>query len=249
MKIVFLTTNDPIYLPSFFNRVFGQYNVRASAVYIVPPLYKNQTTFQAALRYYQTFGFEGLNGLIPRIVWAKLYKQSIASICSRFDVKFGLVKDVNDESFLVHLRQIGTDLVISVSCPQIFEKNLIELPRYGCLNIHGAILPQYRGVLPSFWMLAYGEKRAGVSIYYVNEKIDAGELCGQCIFEILPDESLNDFIMRSKAIAADLLIEIVEKIESGTVMRIPLDLTEGSYYSWPDKEAVRRFHANSRRLW
>ena len=249
MKIVFLTTNDPIYLPSFFNRVFGRYNVRASAVYIVPPLYKNQTTFQAALRYYRTFGFEGLKGLIPRIMWAKLYKQSIASTCSSFDVKYGLVKDVNDERFLAHLRQVDTDLVISVSCPQIFENNLIEMPRFGCLNIHGAILPHYRGVLPSFWMLANGEKKAGVSIYFVNEKIDAGELCGQCIFKILPDESLDGFIRRSKAIAADLLIDILKKIESGDITRTPLALTEGSYYSWPDKDAVRRFRAEGRRLW
>jgi methionyl-tRNA formyltransferase len=126
---------------------------------------------------------------------------------------------------------------------------LIELPQLGCLNIHGAILPHYRGVLPSFWMLANQEKNAGVSIYYVNEKIDAGELCGQRIFEILSSESLDSFITRSKAIAAELLLEVLGKIEEGTITRSPLNLAEGSYYSWPNQEAVKRFRANGHHVW
>jgi methionyl-tRNA formyltransferase len=98
-------------------------------------------------------------------------------------------------------------------------------------------------------MLANQEKNAGVSIYYVNEKIDAGELCGQRIFEILPGESLDGFLTRSKAIAAELLLEVLGKIEDGVITRSPLNLAEGSYYSWPDKEAVKRFRANGHRLW
>jgi hypothetical protein len=59
-------------------------------------------------------------------------------------------------------------VIVSVSCPQIFKKELIELPARGCLNVHGASLPQYRGVMPSFWMLANGERQAGVSVYFVK---------------------------------------------------------------------------------
>jgi len=126
---------------------------------------------------------------------------------------------------------------------------LIALPPLGILNIHGAILPQYRGVLPSFWMLANGEKTAGVSIYYVDQRIDAGELCGQRIYDIPPEDSLDDFLRKSKAIAAGLLLEVLNRIESGQVTRRALNLAEGSYYSWPDAPAVRRFRAVGRRLW
>src|SRR5439155_302270 len=111
--------------------------------------------------------------------------------------------DVNAPEFLAELSRLAPDILISVSCPQIFKKPLIELPPLGILNIHGAILPQYRGVLPSFWMLANGEKKAGVSIYYVDTRIDAGELCGQRIYDIPPDETLDGFLRRSKTIAAD----------------------------------------------
>jgi len=249
MKITFLTTDDPIYLPAFFERLLGTYGKETQAVYSVPPLYKNQTTLQATFRYYKTFGLAASLRLGARIGMVTVRGQSIASVCKKHRVLYELVPDVNAEKFRQRLREAGTDLLISVSCPQIFKKPLIELPQLGCLNIHGAILPHYRGVLPSFWMLANKEKNAGVSIYYVNEKIDAGELCGQRIFEILPGESLDSFLIRSKAIAAELLLEILGKIEDGTITRSPLNLADGSYYSWPDKETVRRFRANGHRLW
>jgi methionyl-tRNA formyltransferase len=159
------------------------------------------------------------------------------------------VEDVNAPGFLEELRSLGAELLISVSCPQIFKKPLIELPPLGILNIHGAILPQYRGVLPSFWMLANGERQAGVSIYYVDTRIDAGELCGQRVYDIPPDQTLHGFLRRSKEIAAELLIEVLGRVQSGSVSRRALNLAEGSYYSWPDPDAVRRFRAAGRRLW
>jgi methionyl-tRNA formyltransferase len=103
--------------------------------------------------------------------------------------------------------------------------------------------------MPSFWMLANGEEKAGVSIYFVNEQIDAGDLCGQRVFDILPDDSLERFLRRSKKIAAELLLEVLQQLEDGSLTRAPLDLSEGSYYSWPDRSAVERFRAAGRRLW
>jgi methionyl-tRNA formyltransferase len=249
MKIVFLTTDDPIYLPAFYDRVLSVYGDRTAEVAIVPPLYKNQTPLKAAWRYYRTFGFVGVRGLVTHVAKAKLRRRSIAAVCAHHAVRSAAVADVNAPEFLAHLRDLGTDLLVSVSCPQIFKLDLIDLPALGCLNIHGAALPRYRGVMPSFWMLANDEKEAGVSIYFVNEKIDAGELCGQRIFSIEPDESLDAFLLRSKAIAADLLLEVLEKLERGDLPREPLDLKQGSYFSWPDEDAVKRFRATGRSLW
>src|SRR6202043_837367 len=109
-------------------------------------------------------------------------------VCHRASAAYQFISDVNALEFLYQLRKEKTELLVSVSCPQIFRCALIDLPPKGILNIHGAILPQYRGVMPSFWMLANGERQAGVSIYFVNEEIDAGELCGQEVFAIGADE-------------------------------------------------------------
>jgi methionyl-tRNA formyltransferase len=70
----------------------------------------------------------------------------------------------------------------------------------------------------------------------------------QRVFEIRPDETLHQFLERSKSIAADLTLEALRSIESGNVSRTPIGLSQGSYYSWPDREAVRRFRAAGRRL-
>jgi methionyl-tRNA formyltransferase len=249
VRIAFLTTSDPIYLPDFFEQVLTPFARQTHAVYVVPPLYKGQSYLAAALRYYRTFGFEGVSGLGRRFVGAKLRRKSIASVGKRYGVAVADRQDVNAPPFLAELERAGVDVVVSVSCPQIFRDDLIKLPEKGCLNVHGALLPKYRGVLPSFWMLANGEEQAGVSVYFVNEQIDAGDLCGQRSFPILPSDSLDSLLRRSKTEAAALTVEVLEAIESGTVKSRPLDLTSGSYYSWPDAEAVERFRNAGRRLW
>jgi methionyl-tRNA formyltransferase len=249
VKIVFLTTDDPIYLPEFFETVLAERAGDTALVVSVPPLYKGQTRFRAALRYLRTFGTVAFVELAFRVFSAKVRGRSVEHACRRNGVAYSETGDVNAEAFLGELRVLDPDVIVSVSCPQIFKKPLIDLPRLGILNIHGALLPQYRGVMPSFWMLANGEEKAGVSIYFVNEQIDAGDLCGQRVFDILPDDSLERFLRRSKKIAAELLLEVLQQLEDGSLTRAPLDLSEGSYYSWPDRSAVERFRAAGRRLW
>ncbi|HZT14939.1 MAG TPA: formyltransferase family protein [Gaiellaceae bacterium] len=248
MNVVILTVDDPLYLPAFHERILAERN-DVAAIFVVPPLYKRQTPRDAALRYLRTFGPRATVSLVGRLVLAKLRRRSITGVARRHGVLCERVADVNAEEFLERLRDLGTDLIVSVSCPQLFKRPLIELPRRGCLNIHGAILPEYRGVLPSFWMLANGEARAGVSIFFVDERIDAGELCGQRTFEIRAGESLDALVRRSKAEAADLLLEVLRTIDDGSVTRTALDLGAGSYHSWPDRAAVRRFRTAGHTVW
>ena len=249
MKSVYLTTDDPIYLPAFYDRVLSGAPGRAQAVFVVPPLYKKQSPWDAAVRYARTFGLLDAFRLTGRVLETRLRGQSIAATCRRHGVPCEEIADVNAPEFLDRLRAMSPDLLISVSCPQIFRRPLIELAPNGVLNIHGAILPQYRGVLPSFWMLANGERQAGVSIYFVNDQIDAGDRCGLTIFDITPDDTLDSFLRRSKRVAAELLLDVMAKVEAGTAPREPLNLKEDSYYSWPDPPAVERFRAAGRRVW
>ena len=248
VRIVFLAADDPIYLPEFFERVLATLGEQTEAVFSVPPFYKGQTPIRAAWRYYRSFGAEGVARLTTRVALAKARRRSIASLCRKRGIAHSVVRDVNASEFVAQLSKLQPDLVVSVSCPQIFKKPLLNVPAIGCLNIHGAILPDYRGVMPSFWMLANGESEAGVSIFFMNEDIDAGDVVGQSVFAILPDETLHGFLRRSKNIAADLLVETVQAIASNAVTRLPLDSAAGSYYSWPDREAVKRFRAQGRRL-
>jgi len=248
LRIVFLTIADPLYLTAFFDRVLSSFGDE-SVVFVVPAFYKNQRFASAAWRYFRTFGLAASWALGLRIVGARVKNGSFARLCERHGVPCHSIKDVNDPAFLEQLRAIGPELIVSVSCPQIFAKPLIDLPSRGCLGVHGAILPDYRGIMPSFWTLANGEKQAGVSVFFLNERIDGGLLCGQRVFDVQPDETLDQFVRRSKEIAGELLIEVLGKIRDGTVSVSELDVTKGSYYSWPTREDVRRFAATGRKLW
>jgi methionyl-tRNA formyltransferase len=249
VNVAFLTADDPVYLPDFFERVLGRIPASTAAVYRVPPLYGRQSPLSAALRYARTFGVAAALRLTGRVARARFSGRSIAAVCWRHGVPCTVAADVNAPEFLAALGAGFPDVIVSVSCPQIFRAPLIALPKRGLLNVHGAILPAYRGVMPGFWMLANGESRAGVSVHFVDDGIDTGDLCGQEVFEILPRESLDAFLRRSKAIAADLVVRVLEAFERGTVARTPIDAKAGSYYSWPDRAAVRRFRARGRRVW
>ena len=115
--------------------------------------------------------------------------------------------------------------------------------------MHGALLPNYRGIAPSFWMMANGERRAGVTVFFVNEDIDAGDVVEVTEFDIGPDETLDAFIVRSKEIACDLLLSAIDKVEIGEPATTPLDKAEGSYYGFPTRTAYRRFRERGRKLW
>jgi methionyl-tRNA formyltransferase len=174
---------------------------------------------------------------------------SIRSAARHYRIPCEVVDDVNAEAFRERLRALEIDLVVSVSCPQLFRRKLIELPAKGCLNIHGARLPQYRGIAPSFWMMANGESVAGVTVFLVNEDIDAGDVVEFVEFPIEPDESLHEFIQRSKQIACDALLRAVDQVQAGDLRPRPLNKDGGSYYSFPTREAYRVFRARGRRLW
>ncbi len=249
VKLAFLTTDDPIYLPAFYDRVLARRAPDVVALYVVPPLYRRQTPADAAVRYVRTFGIGAAGNLAARVANARLRGRSIAACCARWGVRYEEIADVNAPEFMDRLRADAADVLVSVSTPQIYKRALIEIPRLGILNIHGAILPQYRGVMPSFWMMANGEQQAGVSIYFTDERIDSGERVGLRTFEIGANETLDRFVSRSKGIAAELLLEVLDQVEQGTLERQPLDLESGSYYSWPDADSVRRFRAAGRRLW
>ena len=249
MDLVYITTNDPLYLPAFFDRVLAHDQDRTLAVFVAPPLSKNESLVAAVRKYLRTFGWLDLIGLVWRVGLAKLKKQSIASACKQNGIRYSEISDVNAPEFLAELKELAPELIISVSCPQIFKSPLIALPPRGVLKLHGAILPQYRGVMPSFWMMANDEIQAGVSIYFMNEKIDAGDLCGQRIFDIHHHESLDSFVRRSKKIAADLLFDTLRRMKKNKIIRRPLDLKTGSYHSWPDRNAVKRFRDFGRSVW
>ena len=156
---------------------------------------------------------------------------------------------INDASFLNQLRDWNVDLVISIACPQIVRSNLLALPPKGVINIHGALLPKYRGKLPSFWVLAHGETETGVTVHYMNEELDDGPIIVQRRVPIQPDDTLHSLVLRSKVgYGASALAEAVTRILEGSVETIPNPEADATYFSFPTDEAIQQFHDRGRRI-
>jgi methionyl-tRNA formyltransferase len=259
MNIAILTADEPLYLPSFFSDFLSKRSSDVRTIYMVPPRYGKDSGMKMANRYLKAFGFLNLVRLAWKTLITKLldklgYRQggryrSIESAARAHGVRCEMADDVNSIAFLEKLRLEGIDLIVSVSCPQVFKRPLIELPRLGCLNVHGALLPKYRGIAPSFWMMVNGEPNAGVTVFLVNDDIDAGEVVAVRGFPIEPHETLHEFILRSKRIACDVLLEAIALVERGNPPTKPLTKTDGSYFSFPTRDAYKQFRGRGRRLW
>ena len=259
MRIAILTADEPLYLPAFFDRFLVHRAKDVVGMFICEPVYRNQTKYTMLRRYMKSFGLGNTFSLARRVLCAKIKDKlkiglakhrfhSVASVAAFYDVLAHFPHNVNAPAFLDQLRPLAVDMILSVSCPQVFEDDLISLPAKGCLNLHGADLPQYRGIMPSFWMLANNEERAGVTIFFVNAGIDTGDVAGKRLFEIRPEDTLDSFVIRAKQQACDLALETLSGIEAGAVTRTPLQ-GEGSYFGWPTRQAYVRFRQNGRRLW
>jgi methionyl-tRNA formyltransferase len=135
-----------------------------------------------------------------------------------------------------------------VACPQIFRGELLRLPRLGCINVHSAMLPNYRGMLPTFWAMVNEERETGVTVHFMSEGIDGGSIILQRTVPIRQDETLLSLMRRTKRVAADLVLEAIKEFEAGTVSPVPNPPDEGTYFSFPTREDVARFRALGRRI-
>ena len=258
-KIVFIMPEEPSVVAHFFRRLMPQVEGQIEAIAVVSPIYKNSSWFKQAKRFVGAFGMRAF--IVEAAHFAKdVIADRIHSwfgIGSPHSIK-GLAKErglrvlepenVNDPEFLDTLREIEPDLIISVSCPQIFKRELLELPKMTCVNVHSSLLPEYRGILPTFWVLANDEKETGVSVMYMNPGIDDGNLIAQGAIPITEDETLRSLMHKCKTTAADLVLQTIRAFENGTVTALPNPEEEGSYFSFPKREDVARFRSLGRAM-
>jgi methionyl-tRNA formyltransferase len=149
--------------------------------------------------------------------------------------------DVNSPETMAQIKIWQPDLVISIYLNQLIKRDLIDLPTQGTLNIHPALLPRNRGLWPYFWVIANGEKETGVTIHWVDEKFDTGDLLLQEKITVEPGDTLTSLQYRSALVGTDMLVKAVNLIAEGAPPRIPQDNGPTSYHSYPKPADQRRF--------
>lgn len=154
----------------------------------------------------------------------------------------------NNEEFLNTVKKINPDLICVVAYGKILPKELLEIPKMGCINVHGSLLPQYRGAAPIQWAVLNGDKKTGITTMYMNEGMDTGDMILKKEVQIGEDETTGELWERLSKIGAKLLVETVEKIEDGRAPREkqPEDFTmapmlhkEMANIDWDKKDATQ----------
>lgn len=118
------------------------------------------------------------------------------------------------------LKDINPDVICVVAYGKIIPKEILEIPKYGCVNVHPSLLPQYRGSAPIQWAILNGDKETGVTTMYLDEEMDSGDIILQTKTLIDKDETSGELWDRLSKIGAELLVETLEKIENKTAPRI-----------------------------
>jgi methionyl-tRNA formyltransferase len=119
--------------------------------------------------------------------------------------------------------------MVVVGYGQIIPQSIIDLPRDGIINVHGSLLPKYRGAAPLQWSVANGETRTGVTTMRIDAGLDTGDMLLKAETEIGPEETAVELGERLAVIGADLLIETLEKMEAGTLTAQKQDPSEATY--------------------
>lgn len=128
--------------------------------------------------------------------------------------------NLKDQSFLEELKSLNANLQIIVAF-RMLPKVVWDMPKYGTFNLHASLLPNYRGAAPINWAIINGETTTGVSTFFIDEKIDTGEMILQKEVEINPKENAGSLHDKLMLIGSDLVIDTIKLIQEGQVKTIP----------------------------
>jgi len=251
-----VTQDEPFYIPILMNRV-AKALTDITAIIILPGVPHGFTTFSYYKRLYDVFGpidFIKYGMLFAHHTTIDIFSRvfqlnflySVKSIAKQRNISLFGVKNINSEESLSILKRLSPEIIISIASPQIFKRDVISSARYS-LNIHAALLPNNRGMMPSFWVLAKGETETGVTVHFVDENIDTGDIIVQKKIEIELNETLHTLQMKVADIGSIALIEAVRILHEGTIKPIR-PRGEGSYFSFPTKEAAKEFRKRGKRF-
>jgi methionyl-tRNA formyltransferase len=246
MNIVILTQNDPFFLAENLDYLFSilpsKIRICGCIVFEVSPFGKNESFIAKAQKTFHIFGLRFFLRYTLMYIKNRANKtKNVNIILNKYNIPAIQIKDdINSEKSLSEIKKFSPDLLVSIAANRIFKKPLIELASKGCLNLHTALLPKYRGLLPSFWVLKNDEKYTGVSVFFVDEGIDSGPMLIQKKI-LIGDKTWLELIQYTKRIGMQAILEAVELIYDGDYKLIENDHRKMSYYTFPSKQDVKDF--------
>lgn len=159
----------------------------------------------------------------------KLGMPPVKELALKYDIPVYQPLKAREESFVETLKELNPDIIVVVAFGQILPKSILEIPKFGCINVHVSLLPKYRGAAPINWVIINGEEKTGVTTMYMDEGLDTGDMILTEEFDLDDEITAGELHDKMKDIGADVLVETLKQIEKGCAPRIPQNHEEFTY--------------------
>ena len=153
-----------------------------------------------------------------------------------YDIPVYQPQRARDEEFIEELKNLNPDVIVVVAYGQILPESILNIPKYGCINVHGSLLPKYRGAAPIQWAVIDGEEETGVTTMYMAEGLDTGDVIDTAVIKLDEKETGGSLFDKLAIEGGKLIVETLSKLENGTATRTPQDDEKSSYAGKITKE-------------
>jgi methionyl-tRNA formyltransferase len=253
LKVVFITQNDPFYTKFFFDKYVSvqksDYDLKG--VFFLSPM--RDSFFKLIKRTYSFYGIRNFLSLGLKYTFIKIGEKlgvptTAPNILKKHGIPVYSISSVNDEGHVNWVRQNEIDIIVSISCPQIFKSDLLSSVRIACINIHSGKIPAYRGLFPNFWQMYNNERFATLTVHKMEEKVDKGNIIYEYPIEILSTDSLTDLVRKSKEHSVAALHTVLAKFKTGQVKTYDNRDVAPGYYKFPQGKDVKEFKKRGKRI-
>tara|TARA_Y100001954_G_C15637102_1_gene515706 strand:- start:106 stop:870 length:765 start_codon:yes stop_codon:yes gene_type:complete len=254
MKIVIITQNEPFYLAeslSYLIKIIPNHsNIVACVVADVSPFGKKESFFKKALKTLRIFGLQFFCYYALKYLISKFdSKKNVTRLLGSKKIPIIDLNDpINNINSVNKIKLYKPDLLVSVLGNQIFKDPILKLAPKGCINLHTALLPKYRGLMPTFWVLKNNEVKTGVSVFFVDHGIDSGPIIVQKEL-IIGNKTQKQLIKITKKLGMEAIAESIDLIYKDNVDLIQNDDSKKTYYSFPSRKDVLEFVKNGKRFY
>ena len=153
-----------------------------------------------------------------------------------YDLLVAQPEKVREEAFMEELESLAPDVIVVVAFGQLLPERILNIPKYGCINVHASLLPAYRGAAPIQWAVIDGLEESGVTTMYMEKGLDTGDMIEKAEVVIESDDTGLTLHDKLAAVGAELIISTMEKLENGTATRTKQNDAESCYASMLSKD-------------
>jgi methionyl-tRNA formyltransferase len=159
----------------------------------------------------------------------KIHKPPIKLIAESFDLDIYQPSSVNTTESLEKIKSWNPEIIIVAAFGQILKPEILELPPFGCINVHASLLPRWRGAAPVNAAILQGDKKTGITIMKMGEGLDDGPILNQKAVDIYPDDTAGSLSHRLASLGADLIVETIPPLMKGKISPQPQDHSQATY--------------------